>query len=102
MLNEYYVTVTQKLSPSMSIDAARQDVIDLFSWNLAPSTPETIAAAWHIEDRFRLSFWDSLIVASATAAGCSTLLTEDLQHEQSLGGLTVISPFEIEPSELPD
>jgi predicted nucleic acid-binding protein len=29
--------------------------------------------------------------------GCKYLLTEDLQHRQDLDGLTVISPFQIEP-----
>jgi predicted nucleic acid-binding protein len=27
------------------------------------------------------------------AAGCRTLLSEDLQHGQSLGSLTIVDPF---------
>jgi predicted nucleic acid-binding protein len=43
--------------------------------------------------RWRFSFYDSLIVAGALTAGCRTLLSEDLQHGQSLDSLTVIDPF---------
>ena len=39
------------------------------------------------------SFYDALIVASALAAGCDTLLTEDLQAGQRVAGLTVVNPF---------
>jgi predicted nucleic acid-binding protein len=37
--------------------------------------------------------YDSLIVASALAAGCATLYTEDLQHDQQIEGLRIINPF---------
>ena len=53
------------------------------------------AAAWSVQDRFRLSWWDALIVASARAAECSILLTEDLQHGQDLDGLRVVDPFQV-------
>lgn len=39
------------------------------------------------------NFYDSLIVASALAAGCDTLLTEDLQTGQRIAGLTIVNPF---------
>jgi len=45
-------------------------------------------------------YWDALIVASAQQAGCRYLLTEDLQHGQQLGAVTVINPFAVQPLEL--
>ncbi|MCY4584238.1 MAG: hypothetical protein OXE50_15805 [Chloroflexi bacterium] len=36
---------------------------------------------------------DSLIVASALQARCGTLLTEDLQAGQQIGGLVIVNPF---------
>ena len=44
-------------------------------------------------ERWQLSFYDALIVAAAQEAGCSTLLTEDLQHGQQFGHVQVINPF---------
>jgi predicted nucleic acid-binding protein len=40
------------------------------------------------------SYWDSLIVAAALDAGCTTLFSEDMQHGQVLRGqLTIINPL---------
>jgi predicted nucleic acid-binding protein len=40
------------------------------------------------------SYWDSMIVAAALDAGCTTLCSEDMQHGQILRGqLTIVNPF---------
>ncbi len=49
--------------------------------------------ALQIQNRYRLSWYDALIVAAATEAGCSILYSEDLQHGQSFGSMTVKNPF---------
>jgi hypothetical protein len=59
-----------------------------------------LRVAWSIEDRFRLSFWDSLIVAAAHVAACDVLLTEDLQHEADLDRVRVLDPFRTSTGEL--
>lgn len=47
-----------------------------------------------IAERYRFSFYDSIIIASALIAGCKTLYSEDLQHKQVIDKqLTVINPF---------
>lgn len=46
-----------------------------------------------IAERYRFSFYDSVIVASALLAGCKTLYSEDLQHGQCVEQLKVINPF---------
>ena len=43
--------------------------------------------------RYRLSFWDSLIVQAALRGGATTLYTEDLQHGQLFQSLSVENPF---------
>ena len=60
----------------------------------------TMERAWHVEQRYQLSWWDALIVARAQASGCWYLLTEDLQHRQDLDGLLVCSPFRAPPDTL--
>ncbi|MXY71301.1 MAG: PIN domain-containing protein [Acidobacteriia bacterium] len=42
---------------------------------------------------YGFNFYDALIVASALAAGCDALLTEDLQAGQRVEGLTIVNPF---------
>jgi predicted nucleic acid-binding protein len=50
--------------------------------------------------RYRLAYWDSLIVAASKTASCAFLLTEDLQAGQTLDGVKVISPFLTNPEDL--
>ena len=49
--------------------------------------------ALDVQARWRFGFYDSLIAASALAAGCRTLLSEDLQHGQRLDELVVVNLF---------
>ena len=49
--------------------------------------------AWGIEDRWQISWWDALSVASALAQDCRTLLTEDLQAGLQIDNLRVVNPF---------
>jgi len=49
--------------------------------------------AMELADRWRYSFYDALIIAAALEAGCPTLYSEDLQHGQTIGGLTIVNPF---------
>ena len=46
-----------------------------------------------VQQRYRLSFYDALIVAAALEAGCRRLWSEDMQHGQRIGQLTIEDPF---------
>ncbi len=94
VLQEFYVTTTRKLRPGLSPHEARADVRDLLAWRPVAIGPMGLESAWSIEERFGLSFWDSLIVAAAQMADCDVLLTEDLQHGSELDGLRVVDPFQ--------
>ena len=99
VLQEYYVTTTRKLRPGLHAEDARADIVDLTAWGPVQIDAQALASAWSIEDRFGLSFWDALIVASAHVAGCQTLLTEDLQHGMDLDGVRIVDPFQVAPTE---
>ena len=101
VLQEYYATTTRKLEPGLSPEQARADVRDLLAWRPVPVDAEAIEAGWSVEDRFGLSCWDALIVATAKIAGCEYLLTEDLQHGAELDGLRVVNPFRAMAGSLP-
>jgi predicted nucleic acid-binding protein len=84
----------RKATVALSLQAARS-YLDAV---LAPLMQVTASEALYhraldVQARWRFSFYDSLIVAGALSAGCRTLLSEDLQHRQSLEGMTVIDPF---------
>jgi len=100
VLNEYYVTVTRKLRPGLPAAAARADVRALRAWTPVSIDASLVDRAWTVEDRFRIGFRDAMIVAAAQVAGCSTLLTEDLQAGARFGDMQVVNPFRTAPSEL--
>lgn len=94
VLHEFYVTVTAELKPGLAADEARADVRDLLAWGPLPADAGTLEDAWYLGDRHSLSFWDSLIVASARLAGCDQLLTEDLSDGAVYGGVLATNPFD--------
>jgi predicted nucleic acid-binding protein len=46
-----------------------------------------------LQERYRFSYYDALIVAAALEAGCKRLLSEDLQHGQRIETLRIENPF---------
>jgi len=100
VLQEYYVTVTMKLDPPRAREDARADVAALITWRPQPVDLLVIDRAWAVQDAFGFSWWDALIVAAAQLSDAEYLLTEELQHGQRLGDVTVISPFETSPDEI--
>ena len=100
VLNEYYVTVTQRLKPGLNKDEARSDINDLQSWKPTTVDRVVIDGAWSIQDQYELSWWDCLILSAALKLDCQYLLTEDMQHDQNVGGLRLVNPFITKPEEL--
>jgi predicted nucleic acid-binding protein len=93
VLQEYYVTVTQKLRPGLPVEDARRDVAAFFSWKPSVSNDAVIRRAWELQDQFGLSWWDCLIAAAALEVGCAYLTSEDFQHGLKIDGLTIVNPF---------
>lgn len=94
VLQEYYHVVTRRLEPGLAPATARADVVDLQTWQPQRIDAGVLDRAWRLEDRYRLSWWDALIVAAALRSGCAVLLTEDLQKGQVFDErLTVVDPF---------
>jgi predicted nucleic acid-binding protein len=96
VLQEYYNVVTRKLDPGLPPDQARADVRDLMAWTPIGIDLDMLQSAWRVEDRFGFSWWDSLIIASAQHLNCRYLLSEDFQHGQQIGELTIADPFRTE------
>ena len=92
VLNELYANL-RRCAPSLAVADARELVRRYRGWKCWTVDDATVDAAWALQDRFKLSYWDALMVAAAQQMGCAYLLTEDLQHEQRFDNLQVINPF---------
>ncbi|MGB8437235.1 MAG: PIN domain-containing protein [Burkholderiales bacterium] len=93
VLSEYYVNVTRKLDPGLSREEAWDDVNALLAWRPQVIDSGLLQRAREIEQRYRLSWWDSLVVAAAQCQGCALLLSEDFQDGAVYGDVTIRSPF---------
>lgn len=98
VLQEFFVAATRRQSQLR--EQIRAEVRDLLAWRPIATDAALLKRAWAIQDRYRLSFWDALIVAAAKAASCGWLLTEDLQPDQNLDGIIVINPFRRTPADI--
>jgi predicted nucleic acid-binding protein len=62
--------------------------------HVKPVTKELVRQSFTLSMKYGFSHWDSLIVASALQAGCSTLYTEDMHHGQVIEDkLKIVNPF---------
>ena len=93
VLQEFYVTVTRKMPSPLDGPAARALVEVYGAWPVHRPGAEDVAAASILEQRHRLSFWDAMIVRSATELGAALLWSEDLSAGGQYGDLVVRDPF---------
>ena len=92
VLNEFYVNVRRLKRP---LDAAQalNALEQLAAFPVVPVTADLVVAAAAASERYQVSHWDALILETARAAGCTVVLSEDLNDEQDYGGVRVENPF---------
>jgi predicted nucleic acid-binding protein len=100
VLQEFYANVDRKWPAERQ--HVQAEIRNLMTWRPVEVNAEMLEDAWGIQGRYKISFWDSLIVAAAKAASCRYLLTEDLQEGQEMDGVVVVNPFRTEPSRVSD
>ena len=91
VLSEYYVNATRTLN--MPQGDARARVRRFQVWQPWQIDHQTVETAWGFEARFDLNYWDALVIAAASQAGCTHVLSENMGHEQDYGAVKVIDPF---------
>lgn len=91
VLQEYFVTVTRKLQVDVRI--ARRKVELLAEFDVVSPEVSDVLAAIDLHRLHGISFWDALILRSAKQAGCTVLLSEDMQEQREIDGVRIINPF---------
>ncbi|HVY51025.1 MAG TPA: PIN domain-containing protein [Devosia sp.] len=92
VLNE--VTLVARRKHGLAWAQIRQFIDDLVPLvAIEPVTIEIHHAGRSIAERYGFRFYDSLIVAAALGRACTTLFSEDLNHGQRIGNLTITNPF---------
>ena len=94
VVQEFFSVALRSFADAMTVGEAEHYLGSVFSPMLAvQSSQALIADALRLNERYRLSWYDALIVAAALEAECGVLYSEDLQHGQKFGELAVANPF---------
>ena len=90
VLQELHVNLVKR---GVSLADAAQVVRDFSLWPVVDSSLALLLSALDEQARWKISLWDSLILAAARASGASELVTEDFNHGHDYGGVRTLNPF---------
>lgn len=93
VLQELCINLRRKVKPALAVDEIRRLVQDYLSWEIVVNSPHSALQALEIEVRFKVSYWDALILQAADSAGAAILYSEDLAAGQSYGAVRVVNPL---------
>jgi predicted nucleic acid-binding protein len=93
VLQEFHVTITQKVAQPLSVESAARIIEDLAFWKVYAPQAKDVLRAIDLQQRYKLSFWDAMIVWSATQLACSIIWSEDLNPGQVYEGAQLLNPF---------
>ena len=94
VVQEFFNVALRRFAHPMTISEAEQYFVTVFRPLLAiHSSPALIQEGLRLAGRYKLGWYDSLIVAAALQHKCSTLYSEDLQDEREIESVRVQNPF---------
>lgn len=93
VLQELCVNLRRKSGSPLSLDEVRLLIRDYAAWEVVTNTPDSVLEALEIEIRYKISFWDALIIQAGRQSGASVLYSEDLAAGQRYGTIRVINPL---------
>ena len=93
VLQEFYINVTKKIPRPIKPLEAREIIKSYLCWDIRENTPSSVIRASEIEEKYRISFWDAMIVVAAYEAKADIVLTEDMNAGQTIEGILIKNPF---------
>jgi predicted nucleic acid-binding protein len=93
ILQELCINLRRKLARPLPVDEVRRLIQDYLSWEIVANSPEAVLKALEIEVRYKISFWDALVLQAAEESGAAILYSEDLAAGQNYGPVQVMNPL---------
>ncbi len=94
VVQEFFNVALRRFAQPMTVGDAEQYLTTVFRPLMAIHSSQALfGEALRLNNKFRLSWYDSLIVAAAIEGQSSVLYSEDLQHGQRFGDLEIENPF---------
>ena len=92
VLQEYCNVALKKLGLSVPHIRAQLDLYEQFE--VVQVTPAIIRAGLDLQQTRSVSFFDSIVLASAHAAGCNVIWSEDMNTGEVINGVRITNPFQ--------
>ena len=93
VMQEFYVNVTRKIPKPLSLEQTRRILTQYETWQVETIDAPLVSFASKIQERNKLSFWDSLIIATVIQGNVRVLYSEDLNAGQIIEGIEVVNPM---------
>jgi len=94
VVQEFFKVALRRFAEPMTVAEAEQYLSTVFKPLLTVHSSQALCGgALRLSGRYKLAWYDALIVAAAIEGGCSILYSEDLQHGFQVGELRVENPF---------
>jgi predicted nucleic acid-binding protein len=93
VLQELCVNLRKKVSRPLPSEEIRRLVEDYLAWEVVTNDATSVVEALDIEKRFKISYWDALVIHAAWRAGAAVLYSEDLAQGQRYDSLQVVNPL---------
>lgn len=93
VLQELCVNLRRKTNPPLPFEEIRRLLQDYLSWEVIVNRADSVVEALAIEERYKISFWDALILQAAETSGATVLYSEDLSATQNYGSIRVVNPL---------
>ncbi|MBN2234432.1 MAG: PIN domain-containing protein [Opitutales bacterium] len=95
VLNEFTVNARNPNKLNLGFEEELRWIESLLHYPVHSLTVTIYLRARSFQQKYGLSHWDCLILASAENAACQRLYSEDLNRDQRYEGIEVINPFEV-------
>ena len=93
VLQELCINFRRKAPRPRSVEETQRLIQDYMDWNIVINDAVSVLRALGFEERYKVSFWDALILQAAESAEVEVLLSEDLAAGQKYGSFRVSNPF---------
>lgn len=91
VLQELYVVLTRKMG--IYEEDAEKIIKSYARLPIISADSGLVLQGIGISRRYRISFWDALLVAAALRGDCRIIFTEDLSHGMKIEGVEIVNPF---------
>lgn len=93
VLQEFFVCVTKKIVKPLHLKNARTILEYLLNWDVVVNDKYITLKAIDLQEKYRFSFWDSLVIQAAIQGKARILFSEDLPDGQVVKDLKILNPF---------